>query len=146
MPVATSYTETELATYMASVLSDIGTALGWAVATSPAGPGSYQFAVNETLRAYGVSTIAGATDAAKLETLATWQAWRAALSALASRYDLGTDGQSMSRSQMFDHVMSMTKAATYRASAYRTDLVVGVTQVATANDPYRAVQPDTTLT
>lgn len=96
MPPALAYaTEAELAAYMALVIGTAADALGWTVTA-----GSYQLAVNRTLRAAGVATItdvpATSAGVAALEALATYHVWRAVADAAAGLISHSLDQQSFS--------------------------------------------------
>lgn len=135
MPLATSYNEQELAVLMAAELGDVATVLGWEPGNLDAG--SYERAVQRTLRLYGASDIADATDMDKLEALATWQAWEAAFASLSTRYDIATDGQSLSRSQLFDHALVMVNRAKQAATRYTSASFITVVPIERPSDPYR---------
>lgn len=137
MPLSASYTESSLAAWMIVELSDIAVALDW----TPDTP-EIQRAVNRTARTLGAE-IASLSDMDALEAVASWTAWEAATAALTSRYDISTDGQSLSRSQM--HAQADTRRVTARMAAMRHDPGYGVTQttITHANDLY-AYRPATT--
>ena len=109
MALPAAYSEQQLGVYMASVLGPTATALVWSVGDNDAG--SFAEAVNDVLLAYGVATIAEATDIGKVRAIARWQAWRWAADALASKFDISTDGQSLSRSQLYQQAVLARDAA-----------------------------------
>lgn len=136
MPVPTSYTEANLATFMHGCLGDVATELGWLAASS------YSEAVTETLLAYGVTDIAGATDMRKLRALARREAWRAAVGSLASRYDFTADGASHHLSQVYSQAQHALAAAEADAVRYDTAHQATLTKIH-YGDPYGPIQETT---
>jgi thioesterase domain-containing protein len=111
MPVATAYTESALASFMASAIGPVADVLGWSV-----GGNSYNLPISRTLRALGltdVTTVTAAADLAALEAVATREAWRLVVQHLATRYDISIDQQSLKRSQL----QAMAKEALILAEA-----------------------------
>lgn len=135
MPLATAYTEAELATFM---LDELGTrmaaALGW---TNQA---SIQAAINQAVRDTGLADIAlvtGVSAAGQLEAFARRAVWRRAVAHLAVQHDFESDGQSFKRSQLLTNAQKALALAEAEAGHYDTnDLVVGVTTIQYPNDPY----------
>lgn len=137
MAPPTSYTEIALATYMDSLLGDLADVLGWAVGGVDAG--SYKEPVNEALLALGVDDIgdvSGVEPCRRLRIIARREAWRAAVQAVASRYDVESDGQRFKRSQL--QAMAAEALAIAEADALAVDphYRVGVTRVTRKHDPY----------
>jgi hypothetical protein len=99
MASPTSYTEIDLAVYMASIAGEIMTYLGWTAEENQVAE-----AVNETLLAYGtddISTITESTNIRKLRAVARREIWRAIVNALASFIDYSApDGQALKESQL----------------------------------------------
>ena len=110
MAPATSYTESSLATYMATLIGTAADALGWSGTTD------YQQAVNRTMRAAGVDDLADVTetaDLAALEALAAYYVWRSVADAAAGLTDHSLDQQSFSLSQLSAQAAAaMTRAQT----------------------------------
>lgn len=134
MPVPTSYTEEQLATFMHGCLGDVATELGWSV-----DGGSYSEAVTEALLAYDVADIADATDMRKLRALARREAWRAAVASLAARYDFTADGASHHLSQIHAAAQAALAAAEADAARYDTAYQVTATPVH-YGDPYLPIE------
>jgi hypothetical protein len=98
MPVATSYTESALASFMASAIGPVADVLGWGVDAN-----SYNLPISRAMRALGLSdvtTVTAAADLAALEAVAAREAWRLVVQHLATRYDISLDQQSLKRSQL----------------------------------------------
>lgn len=114
MAPPTSYTEASLAAWMKAEIRDVATLLNWTSTT----PGDYAQAVNRTLRAYGVSDIASATDMEKLEALALREVWKAAVSALTAAHDYEADGGDYKLNQALQAAERMLARATREASVY----------------------------
>lgn len=135
MPAPTSYSETDLALYMHEYVlgGDDGTAgaLGWADDDS-----RYTYAVANTLRAYGVSLIADATDMAKLEALARVEAWRAVVQATAAEHDYASGTADFKRSQINAQARAALADAEGAAFAYTSLYSVGVSAVRNTDTPY----------
>lgn len=135
MPVSASYTEGTLAAFMVTELSDIGTALGWSTTTD-----QLFEAVNDALYGYfgtSVQPIANASNMPKLRALARVAAWKAAIKALASRYQFSTDGQSFQRQQMQDMAKNALAEAEREAAAYGLpEYSATIDKVSRPHDPY----------
>jgi hypothetical protein len=133
MPAPSSYSEGALAEYLVDDLGDVASALGWTTDTI-----QVVRAVYDTLRAYGVETIAEVEDMAKLEALGKRAVWRAAVKSLSTRYDIRAGDQTLNRSQMFKQVAETNLAqAEAEAAAYdTTSSVVRVGSVVHDEDPY----------
>lgn len=141
MPLVTSYTEKELGAFMATVLQDVATTLGWAVGSTDAG--SYQPAVNAALRAYGgVTTTAEATDMAKLEALARREGWRQVMHATAGDYDSNEDKVDLKRSQAHKQAVAQFQLASTAALPYDGAYKVGVGTRVYRGDPYTYLPDD----
>jgi hypothetical protein len=138
MPIPTSYSETDIAAYMLTALSNVAGVLGWDASTA-----EVDEAIVGTLLAYhgtagANSTIANATDIMKLRVLARREIWRAAVAALSTKYTFSTDGQSFQRSDMMKFAASMLDKAETDAAAFDTStaLSVGVSTLRYPADPY----------
>lgn len=132
MAVPTVYSETTLANLMAAALGPIAATLAIT---------DYSEAVNDVLLAYGVTDIADATDIPRIRAMARAQAWRLAMDAASSRFDDSTDGQSMSRSQLYDHAKAQYERAEAAAAGYLTTFAVGATPIRYTADPYTERAP-----
>jgi uncharacterized membrane protein len=126
MPVATSYTESSLASYLDDAVGPMAAVLGWSTSAN-----SYNLPINRAMRALGLSdvtTVTAAADLAALEAVATRETWRLVVQHLATRYDISLDQQSLKRSQlqaMAKEALILAEADTVLALA-----VAGVTLVA----------------
>jgi hypothetical protein len=132
MPAPTSYSEHWLAEYLlsANVLGPTATALGW---TEP----DVLEAVWQTLLAYGVSTIAEATDIPKLRALAKIEAWRQAANATAGHYRFSTDNQTLDRQQVHEHAVKMLAESERQAASYGLPgSRVQISNIRRRHDPY----------
>lgn len=130
MSVPAGYDDAQLAAFMLAVLGPTAAALGWTAPAHVSEP------LIETLVAYGVDDIAAATDVPKLRALARWQAWEAAAEALASRYDVSTDGQALSRAQLYTHARQQAARAARQATVWLAGGAVTVTPIRRSSDPY----------
>jgi hypothetical protein len=111
MPVATAYTESALASFMASAIGPVADVLGWSTSAN-----SYNLPISRAMRALGLSdvtTVTVAADLAALEAVAIREAWRLVVQHLATRYDISLDQQSLKRSQL----QAMAKEALILAEA-----------------------------
>jgi hypothetical protein len=116
VPVPTTYTEVELATFMRDdVLRNVATLLGWTDVT-PSGP--YNGAIVDTLTAYGVPTIAAATDIPKLRILARVAVWQAVVATTAAFYAVTDVGVSTHREQIQAQALVALRHAERAARAY----------------------------
>lgn len=138
MPIPTSYSESELADYMITALSNVAAVLNWTNATDEIGE-----AIIAALLAYfgtagDNSVIANATDVLKLRVLARREAWRAALAALTTKYTFSTDGQSFQRSDMMKFAQTQLERAENEAAAFDTsaELEIRVSSLTYPADPY----------
>lgn len=139
MPVPTSYTEDQLKTFMVASLADVATVLGWSVATA-----QVVEAVYDALFAYfgGTGAIADATDMPKLRAAARVAAWRAAVGALAAKYDVTLDSQSFRRGSLLANAEKALEKAEREATALGVGSTVGVVLTVKHTDPYRAAAVD----
>jgi hypothetical protein len=101
MSVPSSYSASELAAYMHGELGRVADALGF---TAPA---SYGQAIVRTLTAYGVSSIASATNVPRLLALSSVEAWRLAVQQLTPQFNINTDGRGESRAGFYEHARDM---------------------------------------
>lgn len=112
-----SYTTSSLLAFMETELGPLLASLGLDVSDA------LLEGVNEIAALLGTA-IADVDDDLKLRTLARWQAWQAALNAAANQYDLASSGDSLKRSQLWDHLMRRLAAAEAAASRYDEVAVV----------------------
>ncbi len=112
MPLPAAYTDDALAAFVVRELGGVATQLDW-VAETP----RVAEAVMDAVAAYGVASVALATDTAKLRALARVAAWAAAASATAGHYDFSTDGQSFNREQVHEHARAQLAEAERQAAA-----------------------------
>jgi hypothetical protein len=136
MSIPTAYTDKQLALYMRRVLGPTAESLGWDVANDDAG--DYAEIVTDTLLAIGITDITEATDIEQIRAVARWQAWRWAADALATKFDLSTDGQSLSRSQLYEHAVRSRDAAYAAAAPHLTTYAVTATRIVHTDDPVDA--------
>lgn len=140
MAAPTSYTESTLATFMLDCLKDVATALGWTALAN------VQEAVNETLLAYGVDSIAsvaGRENIRKLRALARVEVWRLVVAAVSGDYDFKAGQESFSRSQVHEQALKSLAQAQADAAEFAPTYAVGVGSITWDNDPYN-VDTDTT--
>jgi len=134
VPLATSYNEAQLATYMLDELGPMAAELNWT------GAEHVQAAVNAAIREMGVAAIgevAGVADCGKLEAFARRAVWRRAVAHLAVEHDFDSDGQSFKRSQLQKQARTSLTLAEADAGVYASDeLVVGMQTVVHHQDPY----------
>lgn len=121
-----------LENYMSDYLGGLETQLGWSTSGS-----SYDFAVSETLRIYGVDNESDATDTDKLYTIARYVLWGCVVREISFDYDYSTNGASYKRSQMYDTVKQNLTDAETDAMPYLANyqIVLGKTGNE-AHDPY----------
>lgn len=134
MPVPSVYTEEQLMAYMRTVLGATATVLGW-TDLSP-----YQEPLNETLLAYGVDSIANATDIQKLRALARVAVWRAVVDATAGNTDFRMGDQSITSSQIHAQATQNLRRATIQTKPYDSTYAVSRTAVIHSSDPYRTIE------
>lgn len=139
MSVPTSYTEDQLKTFMVTSLADVTTVLGWTVATA-----QVVEAVYDALFAYfgGSGAIADATNVPKLRAAARVAVWRAAVGALAAKYDVTLDSQSFRRGSLLAQARQALTVAEREATALGVGTDVGVVLRVAHTDPYRAAAVD----
>ena len=132
MPAPTTYTEYELAAFMARRLGAVAVALGWA-AESP----ELREAVWDALGDLGLDAIADATDARALRAAGLLAAIRAARREAAAFTDAAVEGMTFTRSQLFDHLSTLQADAEREAAALGLGpLAVVVGRVSYAADPF----------
>lgn len=138
MPAPTAYTEDSVKTLMVTELGATATALGLTTASA-----QIVDAVYAVERLVGAA-IADQSDMAKLEAIARWQAWLVAEAMAVGQFDLSSSGDSLKRSQVFDHIQSRLARAEAAASRYSevADALAGAggtaytTSVSTSGSPY----------
>lgn len=131
MAAPTLYSEALFAQYLLDVLKDTATALGWTT------QGDVQAAIDETLLALAVSTIADATEIRKLRAVGRREVWRLVASATAAHYAFSADGASYNRQQIHDHAVAALRLAETDCMAFGIDgYAVRLDKVIFAQDPY----------
>ena len=133
-PVPVSYSETELKSFMATILGPVADALGWTVVAN-----SFDEAVTDTLLAYGESDIADATDITKLRALAAVAVWRQAQQAAAGLFNWSTFGDKYDMADVQSRIAKSLALAESNAVNYSADYAVAFTNVRFSQDPYRSV-------
>ncbi len=113
-------------------LGDTATTLGWTL-----GDVLYDEAVYATLRAYGQTVIADATDMAKLEALALREVWRTAVNATGGEHTYQSGTESFSRSDIAKNAERRFALADADARPYDRRFATAVTQLHPADNPYR---------
>lgn len=138
MPLPTSYDDEGFKAYLHGRLNrgGVADAFGWSVAA-----GSYDEIVNDTLLAYGVADVPGATDLKKLRALGNLTLWQAAKEAAVLEVDYSADGTSFNREAIFRHITDMLGQARYDAIPYLNDDgysvdIYGVSR----SDPYSPIE------
>ena len=141
MPVATTYSEAELARYMLTTLEQVGVTLGWDVNDLVV-----QTAVSDTLLDYGevdISAISGATSVRKLRALSRRAIWRAVVYATSDYYSVLDNGQKFERQQVNAQARQSLLQAEQEcmAAGYDSGYAISIHAVSRPHDPY-AVLPD----
>jgi hypothetical protein len=137
MALPASYTEKTLADYMVTVLGPIATTLGWAAGAADAG--SFAESVNEVLIALPEHDLAKYTSVvqiAQVRAFAKRAAWKAAVGALAARFDSSSDGLNANRSQQYQHALHQLGLAEADAMLYDDNYKVKLGRLKTY-DPYQ---------
>ena len=129
MALPTIYTDATLKSYMLAYLGASGTTLGLTV-------DSFAESINDVLLAYGVTTLALATDVAKVRALARVAAVQTAQTVAATWYDFTADGASFSRSQVVKALASLLTLAESEAMSYSATYTIGVGSMSYPADPY----------
>src|SRR5215210_6188783 len=102
MPLATSYTEDGLKTFMAAQLLSTADVLDWESTAHAA----YDAALTRTLRAYGaIADVDEATDMPRLEALARREIWRAVADVTVGAVDFTSGEEGVKRAQLHDHAV-----------------------------------------
>lgn len=135
MPAPQSYSDASLAQFMVAELGGIAGVLSWTV-----GSGAVAEAASDTAVILGVA-VADATNMATLRAVARLAIWRMAEGALSVAYDETTEGQSLKRSQMWDHAKAMVTRYEGQCAALGVDVgtgggVVTIHPVTRSEDPY----------
>lgn len=137
MGAPTSYTETTLKQFMIDELGAVATLLGLTTAST-----KIVNAVTFVERILDAS-VADVTELAKLEDIARWRAWHTARATAVGQYDLSSSGDSLKRSQVWDHLVGMLAEAEAAVMQYEevAPLLAGasfayVESLSTAASPY----------
>jgi hypothetical protein len=117
-------------------LGPIAAVLGWVPGTPRVEHAAYAVA-----RLLEVTDVATLTDMLAVETVARLCIWRAAEGALSAAYDDTTDGQTLRRSQMWDHAGKMVVRYEDECARLGIDTasgsgVVTISPVVRSEDPY----------
>ena len=140
MTLPTVYTEKTLAEFMHNELGKVAGITGYNVGVNDAG--SYAEAVNETVLAYGVTSIINASDIQKVRALARVEAWKKACNDLAALYKFSSDGASYERQQMFANAQLNLGRALTLALQWDPSYEITVTKVRPVHDPYRYLEDE----
>lgn len=108
------YTADTLADFMETTLGSVGVTLFGA---DPSEHAAIAEAVNEVAAVLDVA-VADVDDDLKIRTVARWQAWLTAKGAAVRQYDLTSSGDSIKRSQVWDHIAAMLADAETAAARY----------------------------
>ena len=111
MAVPTSYTETELKTYMHTVIGSMANHLKFTVAS-----GSYDEALNDALFSYGqtdISLITGQSSIYLLRAYARYAVWVLVVNSTANEIDYthADSGATYKHSQLYDHAKAQADKA-----------------------------------
>lgn len=120
MPAPSSYTEDSLKTFMINTLGGAGVGVAGALSLTTASAVIVR-AVTVVERILGVTDVVdftGSNQLAKLEAIAAWRAWVAASDSAATSFDMGSDGDTMKLSQLYDHIAKRLAAAESEAMIY----------------------------
>lgn len=136
MPAPLSYTDAALAAFMVVELGPTAEVLGWVTGTP-----RVEYAVHAAARLLEVTDVSTLTNMAALEAVARLSIWRAAEGAFAPAYDWTSDGQSLKRSQLFDHAQVMVARYEGQCASLGIDVgtgggVVTIHPVTRTEDPY----------
>jgi len=115
MPLATSYDETTLATWLVLRVGLIGTVLTW----TPLHPQVVE-AVADTERLLGVSEITADLDARRVELSGSVAIWQRAVDNLAALYDQDVQTETFKRSQLMKQATERLAEAREAWIAYGT--------------------------
>jgi hypothetical protein len=143
MPLVTAHTEASLAQYMRKKLQTTADELStptvaWTAPDPDAQP--YDDPVQATLRAYGVTDIADATDVQRLELLAQREIWRSVMAATVAYADAtSANGEALKFAQIHAQAVRMftlakTEAAEYASPPSGVESVSTGGTVAVANE------------
>lgn len=128
MAPPTAHTDTTLMRFMHASLLSTADVLGWGVAN-----GSYIDALNDALRAEGLSSAGAATNVARLEAQARRAAWQAVVAATAGDADYTAANGTIKRSQIHEQARWMlAQAERHLATTFGIGLGGGLS-VATTN-------------
>jgi hypothetical protein len=103
----TTYTTTSLAEWMRDELLATADVLGMGDPTHA----GYTTAIRRTLRAYGASDLAQASDVVKLEALARIEVWRSVANQTVTAINSESDGARYDRKEIHKHALTMLAQA-----------------------------------
>lgn len=135
MPIATSYSEAELADFAIVQLDTLAAALTWTAASA-----AVLEAVTDALLAYGVADPLDATNIPKLRALTRVAIWRSVARATTGWYRFSADQMSFDRQQVHEQALAMIAEAERDAGAIGVGaaLVVATVVRDSDSDPYAA--------
>lgn len=134
MPLPTQYSEAVFADYLASVLDEVGSVLGW-----DAGSVQVIEAVNDALLDLGVTDIALATTARQirgLRALGRRAIWRGVVQAVAAKYDFSDSDAKFTRSQIQAMALEALKQADNDCLEFSPSYAATIVRISRPQDPY----------
>jgi hypothetical protein len=131
MQVADTYTDDTLAEFVSIEVGECASVLGWDVR-------HYRHVIRAALRVYGASTVAAATDTAKLELLARVAAWEYVVRGFTSFYTWSDPGGSNSQSDLQRNALVALASARRDAVIYLPSYTIAVSTIVYDDDPYAA--------
>lgn len=120
MAQITAYDTFSLMEWMHREVKPFAAVLGWSIEA-----GDYANAADETVERYGVADVSSATDIPLLRAHALVAVMDRVCRGLAVKYDVTTDGQSMSRSKMYDAAVKELERAQTRLGVVQRSRGVG---------------------
>lgn len=115
--------------YIQGYIGGLSGTFGW-------GQSTLDFINEEALEAYGVDTEAEATDTIKAHALLRYKAVERMLVDAAGDIDYKADGESFSRSQLFEHLNKMQTKALAQAMPYLPEGQIDQGRITYPDDPY----------
>lgn len=134
MPIPTTYTESQLCSYMESVLAEVAAIIGW-----DAGSPQVVEAANDALLELGVTDIAEVTTARRmrgLRALGRRAVWRAVVQAVSGKYDFRDSDATFSRSQIQGMALEALKIAEVDCLEFSPTYAATVVRISRPQDPY----------
>jgi len=132
LTLPTAYDDTSIQLWMLNELGDTASVLGWEIIV-----GSFERPLYAALRMYGISTVAAATDAGKLEAVARVAVWQAAVRGLASFYSYSDPASREDLSDLQKQALVALRSAEREAARHGVStLTVRSYQVVREDDAY----------